>query len=209
MLELSVDTEIQTADGRVMGVIDRFIVNPSRKEVTHVVVRRGALFTEERVVPVDVLDEEDGKVRLRSGLDPAELPPFERGHYVEMDPATSARLTPRSPNALVWAYPIPSMTGFPAYPSVPLASEAIAERNVPEGEVLVNEGAPVRSADGTEIGSITEVAIDDDGSLSYIEVDPGFFRSAKTIPSHWIDSLETGSVVLAVGDETLKEFGKL
>lgn len=209
MLELSVDTEIQTADGRTMGEIDRFIVNPSRKAVSHVVVRRGALFTEERVVPVEILGEEEGKVRLRTGIDPAELPPFERGHYVEMDPATSSRLTPRSPNALVWAYPIPSMTGFPAYPSVPVGGEAIAERNVPEGEVVVTEGAPVRSADGTEIGSISEVAIDEDGSLSYIEVDPGFFQSERKIPSHWIDSLETGSVVLAVGDETLEEFGKL
>lgn len=209
MLELSVDMEIQTADGRVMGEVDRFIVNPSRKEVTHVVVRRGALFTEERVVPVEILGEEDGKVRLRTGIDPAELPAFESGHYVEMDPATSSRITPRSPNALVWAYPIPSMTGFPAYPSVPIGGEAIAERHVPEGEVVVNEGSPVRSADGTEVGTISEIAIDDDGSLSYIEVDPGFFRSEKAIPSHWIDSLETGSVVLAVGDETLEEFGKL
>lgn len=209
MLELSLGTQVQTADGRVMGEIDRFVVHPSRKEVTHVVVRRGALFTEERVVPVDVLGEEDGVVRLRSGIDPAELPSFERGHYVEMDPATSSRLTPRSPNALVWAYPIPSMTGFPAYPSAPIGGEAIAESRVPEGDVLVSEGAPVRSADGTEIGTISEVAIDSDGSLSYIEVDPGFFQGEEKIPSHWIDSLETGSVVLAVGDETLKEFGKL
>lgn len=209
MLELSVDTQIQTADGRVVGEIDRFIVNPSRKEVTHVVVRRGALFTEERVVPVDALGEEDGKVRLRAGIDPAELAPFERGHYVEMDPATSSRLTPRSPNALIWAYPIPSMTGFPAYPAAPIGDAAVAKRNVPEGEVVVNEGAPVRSADGTEIGSVSEIAIDENGALSYIEVDPGFFQRGKKIPSHWIDSLETGSVVLAVGDETLEEFGKL
>ena len=209
MLELSVDTEIQTADGRVMGEVDRFIVNPSRKEVTHVVVRRGVLFTEERVVPVEILDEEGGNVRLRSGIDPAELPPFERGHYVEMDPATSSRLTPRSPNALIWAYPIPSMTGFPAYPSAPLGGGAVSERNIPEGDVLVSEGGSVRSADGTEIGSISQVAIDSDGSLSHIEVDPGFFQSEKKIPSHWIDSVETGSVVLAVGDETLKESGKL
>ena len=53
------------------------------------------------------------------------------------------------------------------------------------------------------------MVIDSDGSLSYIEVDPGFFQSGKKIPSHWIDSLETGSVVVAVGDETLQEFGKL
>ena len=209
MLELSVDTKIQTANGEEIGEVDRFIVNPSRKAVTHVVVRRGALFTDERVVPIQALHEEHGTVRLLAGLDPAELPPFERGHYVEMDPATSSRLTPRSPNALVWAYPIAPMIGFPAYPSVPMANETIVERNVPEGEVLVSEGALVLSADGTEIGSVSEVAIDADGSLTHIEVDPGFFRSKRTIPSHWIDSIETGSVVLAVENDTLKDLESL
>lgn len=206
MLELSVDTKIQTADGEKLGEVDRFVVNPSRKEVTHVIVRRGALFTEERVVPISALHEENGVMKLRAGLDPAELPAFERGHYAEMGPS---RLTPGSPNALVWAYPIPSMVGFPAYPSVPMGSEATVEENIPDGEVVMNEGEPVRSADGTEIGSVAEVSVNADGSLSHIDVDPGFFRSKRTIPSHWIDSVDAESVELAVGDDTLKELADL
>ena len=208
MLELSVDTKITSADGREIGEVDRFVVDPSEKDVTHVVVRRGMLFGEERIVPIEALDRTEGEVRLRSGVEPDELPMFERSHYVELDPATSSELTPRSPNALIWAYPIPSMTGFPAYPAAPMVQDAAGERQVPEGEVLVSEGASVRSADGTEIGTITEVGVADDGSLGHIKVDPGFFRKEERIPAHWIDSMQPEQVQLAVGDETLDEFGK-
>ena len=77
------NTPVYTADGEEVGTIDRVVIEPESKEVTHVVVRQGWLFTEDKVLSTDLIEQATAdQVRLRADskhLD--ELPHFEETHY--------------------------------------------------------------------------------------------------------------------------------
>lgn len=49
-------THVYTIDGKDVGAIDRVVLDPKTDEVTHVVVRRGWLFSEDKVVPISSAD---------------------------------------------------------------------------------------------------------------------------------------------------------
>lgn len=71
-------THVYTTDGKDVGAIDRVVLDPRTDEVTHVVVRRGWLFTEDKVVPIDLIDQAVAEqVQLRSDVrDLDRLPEF-------------------------------------------------------------------------------------------------------------------------------------
>lgn len=71
-------THVYTTDGKDVGAIDRVVLDPRTDEVTHVVVRRGWLFTEDKVVPIDLIDQAVAEqVQLRSDVrDLDQLPEF-------------------------------------------------------------------------------------------------------------------------------------
>src|SRR6185295_6628330 len=78
---------VSTYDGKYVGNVDRVVLNPKTKEVTHIVVRKGFLFSEDKIVPLSVIaSATDQGVMLRQdagNLD--DLPPFEETHYVGLD----------------------------------------------------------------------------------------------------------------------------
>jgi sporulation protein YlmC with PRC-barrel domain len=203
MLQLHEHTKISDSDGRELGEVAGFVIDPGGKQLTHVIIEQGAVYPEDRIVPVAALDETEGGIGLRPGVNPYDLPEFDSSNYLEADSA----MAPGWPSAFIWAYPIPSGAGFPAYPLVPNVDtvDSSMTRNMPEGSVFVDDGTTVVSANGTDVGSITEVAIADDGSLSHLVVDPGFFKAERIIPSHWIADIAE-NVVLGVDDKTLAKY---
>ena len=54
-MQLKRDTPVQTATGQSVGHIDRVVLDPASKEVTHIVVRKGLFFTQDKVVPIGLV----------------------------------------------------------------------------------------------------------------------------------------------------------
>ena len=54
-LELKEGTSVFTASGDEVGKINRVILDPATNKVTHVVVQKGWLFTEDKVVQIDMI----------------------------------------------------------------------------------------------------------------------------------------------------------
>lgn len=50
---------VYTADGQQVGVIERVVLDPSTNEISHLVLRQGWLFTEDKVVPIELVDLTD------------------------------------------------------------------------------------------------------------------------------------------------------
>ena len=46
---------VYTSDGKDIGHIDRVVLNPRTKEVTHLVIRKGFLFSEDKLVPISLV----------------------------------------------------------------------------------------------------------------------------------------------------------
>src|SRR5512147_2755224 len=112
-----------TLDGKEVGHIDRVVIDPKANEITHLVVRKGTLIKEDKVVPVGLVavGKED-QVSLRLDKDQLEqLPNYEETDYVPLndeDRESSTRGGPvvLPPPALYW-YPAYGGTSLPGYPS--------------------------------------------------------------------------------------------
>ena len=50
------NAEVVTSEGDKIGQIDRLVMDPRSKELTHLVVKKGFLFTKDKVVPLDCVE---------------------------------------------------------------------------------------------------------------------------------------------------------
>ena len=82
-MELKEGTRVFASDGKEVGRIRRFVINPATNEVTHIVVQKGWLISEDRVVPFEMVNTatEDMVVLSENTHTFKQLPPFEETHY--------------------------------------------------------------------------------------------------------------------------------
>lgn len=209
-------THIYTKDGEDVGEIDRVVLDPRTNEVTHVVVRQGFLFTEDKVVPIEWIDAaEEEVVTLREDIEDLDaLPVFEQERYVvanseveDIWPATGA--TPPvyshpAPGTAWWQYP-----GYPGFVGPYIGDPAVRRtvRAVPADEVALKEGADVITRDGEHAGTIDEVLLDDETErATHFVIEQGLVsKERKLIPTAWVDKMHEGKVRLLVGSELLED----
>lgn len=201
---------VHTADGQNIGSIDRVVIDPRTNEVSHVVVRQGMFFTEDKVLPTDQIDTAtaDG-VRLRANVENLDdLPRFEETYYLpldESDPTTSGAGYARPyygypPVGLGLGY-YPSFYGAGSYGGYAAQPYAVAtERNIPEGTVGLKEGAKVTSADGKTVGNVARVFTDDQmQQATHLLISEGWlFKEQKVVPVAWIKSMDEDEIQLNV-----------
>lgn len=204
-------TTVKTADGDKVGTVDHIVVNPSDNEVTHIVVEKGFLFTDDRVVPVEALREADDDVII---LDAAveeieEFPQYEETYYVSPRDAYN----PPSGNRHSWYgtpmfyYP-PLGTGmYPSYSGY--AGTATAEKmveNVPADTIMIEEGMKVTTAEGEHAGDVEEVFTNNDDELTHLLISKGFiFSTERLIPIHWVNLMTDKEVRLAVHTDVVED----
>lgn len=228
------NTPVYTADGQEVGAIDRVVINPATTEVSHVVVRQGWLFTEDKVVPTAWIDQATGEqVRLRADIDSLdELPPFEETHYLPYDDASRADGGNATADANRSAYtggyarpyyPYPALGaawpgyygygayGYPmgyyaagTYADQPYTVET--ERNIPEGAIALQQGATVVDKHGDQVGTVARVFTDDETQqVTHLLIAEGWlFKEKHLVPTYWISEATDEEVQLKVDADFLK-----
>lgn len=219
-MQFKENADVYDEHGEKVGTIDRVVIDPRTREVTHVVVREGFLFTEDKVVPIDWFSlTAEEKVLLKVPEEKVnELPDFEETHYIPWDePDTQGDYTdtqatrgyaqryywyPRS-NVYWWGYP-----GYRAYfgfHEPPYST--IVERQIPEGTVPLKEGADVISSDNEHVGDVERIFTHPDtGHATHFVISQGLiFKTRKLVPSAWIEAMEEGRVYLAVASDFLDQ----
>lgn len=202
-------THVFSADDREVGHIDRVVLDPKTKEVSHVVVRKGFLFTEDKVVPTNLIaSATDEKVKLRQNAgDLQNLPDFEESHYVPLDEDEKKRLAEG-----VRYYP--PLYWYPPYGAIPASLASIpephvieTERNIPENSVALKEGAKVIAADGEHVGDIEQVLTDArTDRVTHFLISQGLLlKEKKLVPVLWLNSASDDEVRLAVGSHLLEQ----
>ena len=203
-------THVYTSDERDVGTIDRVVVDPSTEEVRELIVRKGWLFSEDKVVPIHLVasatEDRVTVVDTKEELD--SLPPFEERYYVEPDGYTdderagleaAADIDVEGVDSYVeplYSYP-PLGTpwwGYGTYGTVtpPIGVDVPyperVRQNIPEGTVAVKEGARVYSSDGKHVGNIEEVFIDvvSNRATHYVISKGLLFKESKLIPTNWV-----------------------
>jgi uncharacterized protein YrrD len=202
---------VSTYDGKNVGSVDRVVLNPKTKEVTHIVVRKGILFNEDKIVPLDlVATATEDKVTLRQdAADLDKLPPFEEVHYIPLDESemTTVAYPVGWASPFYWYEPLGSSMTYANYGAgyhFPYRSET--EQNIPEDTVALKEGARVISEDDQYVGNVKRVFTrsDNDRASHFLISEGLIFKDRKLVPTSWIHDIQEDEVHLNVNAATLK-----
>lgn len=213
-MEFKQGADVVTMDGDKVGRIERVVIDPRTRDITHIVVAQGFLFSEDRVVPIEWIDEAAGdRITLRSRLDEDEvetLPRFEEVDFLPLTPPEPTEEQAGYPNPVVW-YPTagiawwtnPGLRGFYTRPAFVVEEE----ENVPEGTIGLKHGARVIAADGEHVGNVEQViTAGEDNRATHLVISQGMlFPEKKLVPTTWINAVEEDRVVLAVGSTLLEQ----
>jgi uncharacterized protein YrrD len=203
-------THVYSREHHDVGTIDRVVLDPETQEVKALIVRKGWLFTEDKVVPTESVERAtEQEVILRGGRDELDsLPEFEDTYYVPADEYELAEGEPVPFAPSLYAYPPVGAAwwGYDPYvganPAYAYGQDSVArvDENIPEGTVAVREGARVLSVEGDHVGDVEEVFTDEASSrATHILISQGLlFKSRRLIPANWLKITGEDEVILTV-----------
>lgn len=207
-LELKEGTSVFTSGGEEVGKINRFVLDPETNEVTHIVVQKGWLFAEDKVVPIEwVSTATEDRVTLNEDADDFDqLPPFEETHFIRVAEDAnrpSDYPTYRYAPAYYW-YPPSGYIGYPVgyYGWPPVETQ----QNIPGNTIPLQEGANVMSSDDEHVGDVERLFVDRaSNSVTHFLVSEGLlFKEKKLVPAHWVRTVEEDKVHLNVSSKMLE-----
>jgi uncharacterized protein YrrD len=183
--------EVFTAAGERVGTVSRVVIDAKTSDVTDLVVDRGTLFKDEKVVPIELLEPatEDRIVLRETNQSVEDLPNYETTHYVPVDQKGAPF---NNLETSYWYPPISFQTPAPGrMPAVPVEMDTRTEPAIPEGRIAISEGAPVFSADDKHIGDVEQVIMNAEGnSVTHFVIGKGFLlKEHKLVPAFWASSM--------------------
>jgi uncharacterized protein YrrD len=192
--------EIFTAIGEKIGTISRIVIDAKTRDVTDLVVERGALLKNEKVIPVGLVElENEDRIRLRETNQTVDdFLDYETTHYVPLD---QAGVPYENIDTYYWYPPVNFQTPTGGIlPGIRPDYVPQTETSIPEGRVAVAEGAQVISADDKHIGNVEQViANSETNNVTHFVVGKGFLlKEHKLVPSHWVTSVDEDKVYLSV-----------
>ena len=213
-MELKEGMSVFTPGGEEVGKVNRFVLDPATNEVTHIVIQKGWLLPEDKVVPFEMVRSAAGdRVILSEEVnDFDKLPPFEETHFVRVaddypgDPSPTHDPEYQYSPAYYW-YPAQSNIGFPGialghytWPS------GETKRNIPEDTVPLKEGTNVVSSDGEHVGDVERLFLEEGSNqVTHFVISQGLlFKDRKLVPVHWVKSMEEDEVHLVVSSQLLE-----
>jgi len=216
-MEFHKGASVHSADGEQVGDVDRVVIDPQSREVTHLVVEKGWLFTTNKLIPAEAVSETtEQRVTLKRTSDELEnLLDFEETHYMPTEgEELGVQQPPGQTRAMYW-YPPAGTTwqghsGYVGYPDLGYVKPDYVKhtvRNIPEGTVPLKEGARVISGEGQHVGDVEEVLTDPEGDyVTHLVVSRGLLlKEKKLVPATWVTSVMEEEVQLAVGRRLLDE----
>jgi uncharacterized protein YrrD len=208
-MELKEGTSVYTRDGEEVGRIKRFVIDPANNQVTHVVVQKGWLLREDKVVPIAMIDAaNEERVELKEQVkDYDELPPFEETHYINsVDVGNYEQRTAGAYVPAAYWYPPMGYLAHPTYgPNVYTWPPAEVRQNIPENTIPLTEGANVMSVDEKHVGDLERLFVDSDtNSVTHFVISQGLLlKDRKLVPAGWVSTVEEDKVHLTVSADLL------
>jgi uncharacterized protein YrrD len=192
--------EVFSSTGEKIGTISRVVIDAKTKDITDLVVERGAPANDEKVVPIGLIDSENEErlVLRETNQSVDDLPDYETAHYVSLDPASA----PYDSIRTYYWYPPVDYQYSPGgmLPGTRPKMILQTETSIPEGRLAIAEGAQVISADDKHIGNVEQViANSETNNVTHFVVGKGFLlKEHKLVPSQWVINVENDKVHLSV-----------
>lgn len=200
-MEINENARVYTARDEHLGKIDRIVIDPVARRVSHLVVRKGIFFPEDKVIPLsDVATATAERVNLEAGVEPEDYPPFEEHHYVPLASAVDST-RPNQPSPATPA--VSPYAWYGLHGALPAAYEtffdSVSERNVPEDAITLEPGSAVVAADDARVGEVSQVLATEDGFATHVVIKhDGLGAYERAIPVTFIDRIIQNRVHLGV-----------
>jgi uncharacterized protein YrrD len=229
-MKLTTDARIITQEGKEIGNLDRFVIDPRTKQVTHIVFSRGLVDKVQYLVALPDVDYmDDMGVHLKAlPVDRVEdLPLFkdndyvitderallEKG-YVSDDTVRSYYYYPSSPFGSAgmvrpvdnYIQPPTGISPTADTPAIPVSGEQPVvnevEYNIPENTVPLKEGAKVFSNNEKQLGTVEKLFVDSKSArATHLLISKGLLlKEHKLVPVDWVSTIEEDRVYLSVDD---------
>ena len=185
-MEFKDGTNVYTFDGKDVGKLQRVVIDPETKDVTHIVVQKGLFFKEDKVIGVDKVDSASmEEITLNCvAAELKEMAPLNIKEYVSMGETSG-----RDPEHDIY---------WNAGPDHSLI--AVTKRTIPADLVALKEGARVVSEEGSHMGNVERVLTDPEtGKVNSFTIAQGLLnKTRKSVPIQWVKYLDDDMVQLAV-----------
>jgi hypothetical protein len=177
--DFTIGSKVACSDG-VCGQLERVVVDPVARALTHLVVEPKHHRGTGRLVPIDLVDSTANEIRLRCTTPEFEaLEDADETHFL---PGASGRWGYEADQMLLWPYyglgiALGSGVGIGMNPR----PQAITTERPPVGEVEVRRGEHVHATDGT-IGRVRGLVIDpSDHHVTHVLLDEGHLWGEKRV----------------------------
>ena len=208
-MQVELGAQVQSADGQVVGTIERVILEPETASVRSVVIGGGHLVPHKIEMRIDTLTMEDDSLRASYAADEIrEWPAFEEANGP--DDADQAAVGLAGADTL-WpaGYVPPPPTGASASAAFDQGAERQRAAIMTEQDLMtatVRKGSPIRGRDGAVIGSLGRLTFNEEtGQLSSFTVAPGgTFAEETELSATLVEAARGGSLILSVDVEELR-----
>lgn len=211
-MQFKYGTKVFTSDGKRVGTLDRIVIDPNTQELTHLIVQKGFLFTQDKVIPMGMVSKatEDEVTLRKNGDELEEFPDFIESQFVS---AGGDNIPPDSPaskqrvHTIFWYPPIKRMSGagYLIDPGPVSQFKLVETINIPKETVALVEGADVISSDGEHVGDIEKVFLDpEQNTVTHFLISAGLFlKEKKLIPTLWLTKVLNDEVHLSVDSKLI------
>lgn len=191
-LHIHKDATVYTADMEKVGSVKRVVIDALTQQTTHIVVKKGFIFPEDRVIPVAAIAKAtEGQIDLDPECDVEQFPPFEEQLEISDYETLSESKATRMPFNRYGLYGMP-------FPVVSPVASTPRERNIPDRSVPLKTGADVVVGD-EKIGVFEELLTEKTGVTTHLVVALGILSPVrKAVPIGWVRTFNEDTVRLGV-----------
>jgi sporulation protein YlmC with PRC-barrel domain len=209
-MRLELGRPVHCTDG-VFGELADVVIDPTKKRLTHLVVRPHELDGRSRLVPVALAepgDEGDSGITLRATKDELErLPQVNEHAFLRLGelPVDDPDWDVGTQDVL--AMPYYESAEFGGYPAQFDPNVAVVYDRVPKGEVEIRRASAVHTADGHYLGEVDGFLVDRDDQITHFVLERGHLwgRREVTIPIGAVAKVETDVVSLRLSKDEVGE----
>lgn len=216
-MDIGLGKKVVGIDGKEVGTVDRLVLHPETREITEIIIHKGLLLTEDRVVPISSVRrvDNDGTVHLGIASDAVDrLPLFvEHAYYLptEEEYSTLPYIGPHS--AIAPSIAAPVLWGAPpaGRPLLETGADMVQAEAVPHSAlsdelVTIDRGTKVFDRHGGTVGEVDEVQYDAHGRMTGIVVTSGLIRKHEyRVPADKVEKVLGTEVWLSVTEAELTE----
>ena len=193
---------VKTVDGSKVGTVDRIVVDPVTYKITHIIVKKGFVFLEDRVIPLTAIKNmNDEVVELDWSIKRLETAPI----FSEYD-----FIVPHYQEQIYKDWSMQPFIYYPSIKSTPSSNVNKGDLQDQDIDIVIHEGTQVISCDNDYAGHVIKVFADAQGKLTHILISRGMlFKTERLVPISWVSQLNAEAIKLHVYSEVVAGLARI